>query len=116
MLSHILQPRVEPNTIHRPQLLRRPYSSPSADQAPVLITISSATEPMNLNFAPSGLLSAMSIPITARGLGSLAVRAFSGKQAQHAAFIAFYRKCGNPDLTNHKISANPYIKKNNGLK
>jgi hypothetical protein len=66
---------------------------------------------MNLNFAPSGLLSAMSIPITARGLGSLAVRAFSGKQAQHAAFIAFYRKCGNPDLTNHKISANPYIKK-----
>jgi hypothetical protein len=100
MLSHILQPRVDPNTIHRPQLMRRPYSSPAAGQAPVLITISSdktATEPMNLNFAPSGLLSAMSIPITARGLGSLAVRAFSGKQAQHAAFIAFYRKCGSPD-------------------
>lgn len=93
MLSHILQPRVDPNTIHRPQLVRRHHSSPTAGQAPVLITISSdksVAEPMNLNFVPSGLLSAMSTPITARGLGSLAVRALSGKENQHAAFIAFY--------------------------
>jgi hypothetical protein len=101
MLSHILQPRVDSNTVHRPQLLRRPYSTPTPDTAPVLIAISSdktVAEPMNLNFVPSGLLSAMSFPATARGLGSLAVRAFSGKQAKHAAFIAFYRKCGcSPD-------------------
>lgn len=94
MLPRIFQSNAD---MHRPQLLRRPYSSPTADQTPILITISSEksktlSESMNLNFVPSSLLAAMSFPATARGLGSLAVRAFSGKHARHAAFIAFYRK------------------------
>lgn len=100
MFSRIFKTRVDPESnIQRPQPLRRLHSAPTPDETPILITISSETpsaigkklsEPMNLGFAPSSLLDALSFPATARGLGSLAVRAFSRKHTRHAAFIAFY--------------------------
>jgi hypothetical protein len=102
MFSRIFKTRVDSESnIQRPQPLRRLHSAPTSGETPILVTVSSdipsatdkkLSEPMNLGFAPSSLLDALSFPATARGLGSLAVRAFSGKHTRHAAFIAFYRK------------------------
>lgn len=102
MFARMFKSRVDSdNHIQRPQPLRRLHSAPTPDETPILITISSDTpsvtgkklsDSMTLGFAPSSLLDALAFPATARGLGSLAVRAFSRKHTRHAAFIAFYRK------------------------